>query len=949
MRRYLGLALAFLLAVVSVSALAMGLGEIRLNSQLNQRLDAEIELVSAAADELESLKVGLASREAYARYGLEREDILSTLQFRVARRPNGTAYVKVTSSEAIKEPFLTFLIEANWSRGKLLREYTVLLDPPTFANRKEGASAPGVAQVPAVRPEQPAERARPDEQAREPVVVQPWQPEPAAEQPIAAEDASGDVISVPSLDSELDESATTGNARQTGGTYGPIQRNETLWGLAMRLRPDDSITINQMMMALYRANPEAFQGNINRLKAGYILRIPEYSEIRAVDRGAAFREAKRHNDEWEAARSGRTQQETPVPAADSEQQLADEPELSLVAPEEEPVAEPDTGIGAGGEAGDLGTAAESGTSVDDVDRDALGLELESDSPERLLDIEDEALQALQSQDELAAPAESPETTAPALPADDAPAQTDKEVATGEGGEVAITEPEVAVTEPVETQPVVAPVRGPQPGLSDRITGLVLSPLGLGIAAAVLVMLLAGVLLFRKRREEGEASAAAAGQNWYREGETDDDLTLIADANNGDDVSITARQASEDEAAGAFDHDAGGEDTGTRKRDDDVDSTQGVDEAGKTQLNAPASGSDNFEDALVGGQAVTLDDNDPTSEADFHMAYGLYDQATEVVERALERDPSRTGWIAKLAEIHFAANNTERFLDAARRLREHVGPGDSDWDNVAIMGRQIAADDPMFSEDNATTGSVDLDFGSADEEFGEPASAAKAEAPADAGTDDLLDFDMSFDSPAEPTEEAEPAAKAETPASTGNELDYDMDLADFGVPETPAEVSEEKGTESDSDFDFDLNELGDEAEAAEPSGEETGSSAAGLSSFDDAETQTEFDRALQELSAYVDTNLPERDAGDAVSGEDGADLNLDEFNFDQPGNDVGDGGGEGIGDDEEDLGEIGTKLDLARAYIDMGDPDGARAILDEVLADGDEDQKKEAQDLMAQLG
>src|SRR5690606_14177444 len=117
-------------------------------------------------------------------------------------------------------------------------------------------------------------------------------------------------------------------------------------------------------------------------------------------------------------------------------------------------------------------------------------------------------------------------------------------------------------------------------------------------------------------------------------------------------------------------------------------------------------------------------------------------------------------------------------------------------------------------------------------------------------------------------------------------------------------------------------------------------------LDDETTQSEFDKALQELSAFVDTNLPEEDAGDAVTSETDAGLSLDDYSFDEDASAADDIGG--TGEDEEDIGEIGTKLDLARAYIDMGDPDGARGILEEVLQDGDTEQQREARDLLDQL-
>lgn len=122
-----------LLAMLSpVCAMALGLGNIKLNSALNQPLNAEIELVSASSAELDSLGISLASADAFASYGLDRPSYLLGMRFRVVRDGAGGAVVRVTTDQAVREPFVTFLVEADWARGRLLREYTVLLDPPVF-------------------------------------------------------------------------------------------------------------------------------------------------------------------------------------------------------------------------------------------------------------------------------------------------------------------------------------------------------------------------------------------------------------------------------------------------------------------------------------------------------------------------------------------------------------------------------------------------------------------------------------------------------------------------------------------------------------------------------------------------------------------------------------------------------------------------------------------------
>ena len=140
------------LAALPATAAALGLGEIRLNSPLNAPLDAEIELVNATAEELAGLRAELASRETFARYGLEWPAFLSSITLSRAKSANGKDVLRVRSSEAITEPFVTLLVDANWGRGRLVREYTLLLDPPTFSPAQAAVAPVQAAVTPAARP-----------------------------------------------------------------------------------------------------------------------------------------------------------------------------------------------------------------------------------------------------------------------------------------------------------------------------------------------------------------------------------------------------------------------------------------------------------------------------------------------------------------------------------------------------------------------------------------------------------------------------------------------------------------------------------------------------------------------------------------------------------------------------------------------------------------------------
>ena len=263
------------LLVVAGQALALGLGDIRLSSALNEPLRAEIDLIAAMPEELNNLTVQLASAETFKRYGLDRPLFLSDMQFNVLR--TGTAsgnLIQVRTASPVTEPFVTFLVEAVWSRGRLLREYTLLLDPPTFApppatQSTQSVTAPsranqsdaGRIERPAPAPETsprtspPAPRVRAPVQSRQPESPPPASPaEPppvVTEAPPAATEAAA-AMSIPPEPYDT-----------TAGGDLLVNRGDTLWSIARRVRPDNRISMSQMLMALYEANPQAFSNNIN--------------------------------------------------------------------------------------------------------------------------------------------------------------------------------------------------------------------------------------------------------------------------------------------------------------------------------------------------------------------------------------------------------------------------------------------------------------------------------------------------------------------------------------------------------------------------------------------------------------------------------------------------------------------------------------------------------------
>lgn len=244
---------------------AAGLGKLTLGSSLGQPLRAEIELVSVKGDEISSLVARVASPEAFRQAGVTLAPYHSSLVISVEQRTNGQPYIQISSPQSINEPFLNLLIELNWSSGRLLREYTVLLDP-VDTNVAEPAS-PVVSPVTDTTPQTSTPKTSVQgNQSRQ----KPKQPSPTAR-----------------------------SSSSSGDTYGPVVKGDTLTRIARQVTPD-GVDLNQMLVALYRANRSAFfEKNMNLLKVGTILRIPDQNEVSAITRTEANREVKTQTADWQ--------------------------------------------------------------------------------------------------------------------------------------------------------------------------------------------------------------------------------------------------------------------------------------------------------------------------------------------------------------------------------------------------------------------------------------------------------------------------------------------------------------------------------------------------------------------------------------------------------------------------------------------------------------------------
>jgi pilus assembly protein FimV len=917
---------------LSATVLALGLGDINTRSALNQNLNAEVELLSVDPAELDGLRVRLASPEAFQRAGVERPFFLSGLKFTPMLREDGKAVIRVHSDQPIREPFLNFLLELNWPQGRLVREYTVLLDPPATLQRRPAAVARAQS---AARPAAPAA--------------------PASAAPVTA--------------------ATLPDQ------YGPVQNGDTLWGIAGRLRMDGA-SLTQTLMALYKANKGAFvSGDINRLKQGSILRVPGSDEVFALSRreaDAAFRaeqdlslaaRAKPSAEpaadaDGEAAEAGGAAAPTAETAADAELRIATpRPEGEGEAGAGDDTAAPET-------ADDLKNAlllaredAETSRQAADNLRGQLdSVEQQLADMQRLLSLKDEQLARLQAtvaeegavapedavaeitREEGAQPTE--ETVEPAaaevVPAEEAatgeapPAEPTAEEAVAEevvpaepvaeeaaAEEAAPAEPiaeEAAIEEAAPAEPVaeeaaaeaVAPEQPAEPavvepepaakkekGLLDMVGGSA----GLaGIAVAVLVALLALLALVRRRSQAGKAEDDAGDQTLEE--------SILMEPGKADDFDSVLQ-------------------------DTEVS-------AGETTMLSEFSPSE------MDSLGEDTSDVDPVSEADVYIAYGRYDQAEELLNQALAKDPQRLALKFKLLEVFYANRKIPAFTACAQELADagQDGVDTEAWQRVCDMGRELAPDYPLFAGGVAGGPAADDGLEDSIPDF-EPSQPASIDPLSDFRDESILDIPG-----AEEPQRSKSAGIDSVSESLGEpETDLTLDLDDLSMPSSVQQDSDTiEGLDSidlelpnfdtekprktaggrDDSLLLDLDtELEDSIVGSELRDDEELTADSLQQQLDELSDLTELDEELSELTADfggTDTSsMPT--AEEVVHGEE-AEIPSS------------------LMPDAED--DVQTKLDLAIAYVEMGDKEGARSILEEVQAEGNDTQKAEAQRLLGEM-
>ena len=1069
MLRKLAIAIAASGAMMSATnVLALGMGDIELESALNQPLDARIKLLKASELEDWEMKPNLASTDEFEKSGVEHVFFLNNLQFAI-ERSGDDVFVHVTSNQAVVEPFLNFLVQVDWPNGRLLREYTLLLDPPVFNEEP-------------VEPVQPAS-------------MDGYEQEDSADESMAlpgtAPVSAAPTAQAAPVEKMVQETPKSKPQTQPQDSVYKVRANDTLWEVAIRTRANRSISPQQAMLAIQDLNPNAFiNGNINRLKKNQVLRVPDEQQMLSRTFDEAVSEVALQNQAT-AKRKAQLDATRKDAAMQRDDKLSGA-QLKLLAGGE---ATTDNERSASGQvsaktAGDQSKLEKDlSITLENLDKTTRenqelrsrldSLEEQINTLQRLINLKDEQMVALQSG--MAAK--------PVKPVIDA--QKPKEAATTESKDLNFADAtnkakEVEDKTPLKAEaPKKVETPKPKPVLAapveeefDPIAFVMDNPPVLGAGLGALLLALLGINYARKRKEKAEEEKETQG---FDSQDPLDDVSL------GDDFN---EDFSSEEQEG--DLDLGGFNEGELSDFEDESTDAGL--LGDSQSD------DQSEDVL--------------GEVDVYLAYNRLEPARALLEKTIESQPSRMDLRVKMVEVLSSMDDSEALsehvefinvngseedkisvsqfqsgdaseevnedfamdfgldddltqsddslsldtLETDISLNEDSSDLDFDLDGLELSGSDDLETDLEFGsdldvsldDDLESTNDLSLDFNTSDDTETDLDISLDESDDSNSMDFDLSDFESSADSEVSLDDIEEPSGLELDPSldtlsldASDDEIDLDLSGSDLGelqdselnfelddesdeansldfelsdsesvdIPELSssdelndlsfessddsdefaldleAEVELDSGDlelgsldENNEDFEFSSLEL-DSADDALPEFEEnlsfdeeemdlpeltdeiSGDLDSELESLagDDIELPTletptddldelpelddDFDLAVaapseelesaEEVAAEYKEELPSLD--DAVDGDDFPPLgDLDDIDLDNLDSDL---------DFLSGTDESETKLDLARAYIDMEDQDGAREILQEVLEEGTDEQKQEATKLM----
>lgn len=962
---------------------AAGLGKFTVLSSLGQPLSAEIDLVSVQKDELATLTARLASPEAFQQANMQYSPALIGVRLSIERRADGKPYIKMTSSRAINEPFLGVLIELSWAQGRLLREYTALIDPPGYT-----PTAPAPLRPPVVAATPDAPSAAPETKAIAPTP----QPEAVAAAPAPKAPAAK---AVPS----------PAPAKAAASEYA-VKRGDTLAKIAASVKPE-GVTLDQMLVTLYRNNTDAFAGNMNRLKTGKILRVPEKESIVETVSAAATKEVRVQASNWNAYRAkladaaGTTPaQESTKSAASGKITAAEDKAVGKEAPKEvlkltkgEAAAPGKAGSGKPASVNErLRMMEEEATarekSLAEANERVAQLEKNIKAMQRLLELKgtvpgakpvvtpppakaEAKGEATKAPPPAPAKAEPPKAEAakmaPPKDAGKAPVEPPKadqkadqkavppvvEPPKGEAikgdapkadlakGEASKGDTPKADTPKAEPAPKPKPKPAPppvvaEPGLVDQIISAATDPIYLAGGLGGLAVLGGGAFWFARRRR-------------------------AQDGDGGGKAAKTAPTIAKPDAAPAA-----------------------------AMTASP----------VMGPAVAGSDDVDPLAEADLYLNFGRDAQAEEVLKEALEKNPQHEEAHLKLLQIYAARKDKGEFEKIASKLHtQTAGVGDN-WLKAAGMGYAFDPENALYEAGKSAPAAAapavgggipgtDLDF---DLELAPGAGGpTKTDVELDSGEKTMMMRPGELAAGASglpPDPEMHDITQDSVSAQAFTEAaspDFTLNVPAGAAPATMTDITVGPGGENDMtktnvtgdsavpmasviDFNFDATAAADApAKSAEPAdfkhdstvviSPENQDNAAGLTMDFDIAGAAPAAPVGNSSVVPLDLDFKLDLSGDVTMAPGSAptippldipDIKLDDISLnldDAPKADAA----AGAGAKDDHWYDVQTKFDLAKAYQEMGDKDGAREILQEVIKEGDAAQQTEAKQLLNSLG
>lgn len=875
--RLTALAAAVLLALSSAPAAALSLGRVTVQSALGEPLRAEVDFLDINGEEAASLNAHLAAPEAFKAAGLEYNPALSNLKTTLQRRADGRAYLKLSSDGVVNEPFVDLILEASWNSGRIVRDYTLLFDPPNL--RSAGSAVPDKTQLPI---QSAPAAAQPAARSAEAVPAKPATVKPA-------------VLAKPN---------SAAQQQAAGAVTVQVKPGETAGQIAAAHKPA-SVSLDQMLVAMLRGNPKAFiQDNVNRIKAGAILTVPTPDQAAAVDADEAtqtvvaqsrdFNEFRRrlagNVPQTQAAPTGReasgkvqgmVQDKTPVAAAPDKLTLSKgaiqgksgDDQLAAARNSEEAKVR----------------AAEVAKNINDLNKLAAAASTPAPAPVTA-----------------AAPAPIPgasaETALPTLPTlpQAAPA-SEAAPATA-----AVSKPAPPASKPAAKLPEPAP----EPSFIDTLVENPMLPGGV----VALLGLLAGLAYLKNRQRKQDALL---------------DSTFA-----------------ESSLAEAFSGASGGQ---------SVDTSDSL-TTGSSMVYSPS-------------QIDAADDVDPVAEAEVYLAYGRDLQAEEILKDALRNTPQRVAIHAKLAEI-YAKRRDAKALEAVAALAFNLTNGSGpDWEHICAKGLSIDPDNALYLPGGQPGASV-ASGASADSTHAENAGDATAAPSARTGPRTTLsdgselDLDLDFsleepeflktpageptigaaldDAPASPTNTASAASEAKAEPSEPTTIPGGLDFTEPQALEEsqPAQLAPEL-EDNQASFIADLSASVPESSTDAQPNPEPGPvfEAPLLPEMPSAEGAPAPSEAPAELSLASDGEPMAPAAGkDMLSFDlDSLSLDLAEDRLTMPGDLP-----------EPAMDALETKLALAEEFRAIGDDDGARALIEEVIAEASGEVKAKAQQALNKL-